>query len=102
MSDGGKRRVLTRYEGYGLVAGFAAGLLLGVLLSGPHFKEWSALQSFLVVAGGAALGSLTGFLAVWIVMGSLAGGGAGGSIGSGDGSHGGGGHGGGDGASSDG
>jgi flagellar motor component MotA len=66
MNDVARRRVLAKYEGYGLLGGFVAGLIVGVLLSGQHFKEWSALELFLVVGGGAAAGALGGFLAVTI------------------------------------
>ena len=89
MTDGTQRKVLTKYEGYGLVGGFAAGLLLGVMMSGPHLREWPAWQSLSVILGGAGLGSFTGYLALAIVMGSLAGGSVGGtSIGGGESSQG--------------
>jgi hypothetical protein len=87
MSDTIPRKVVTKYEGYGLVGGFALGLLLGVMVSGPHVREWPAWQSLSVILGGAGLGSLIGYLALAIGMGSLAGGGVGGSIGSGESGH---------------
>ena len=88
MTDATQRKVLTKYEGYGLVGGFAAGLLLGVMVSGPHLREWPAWQSLSAILGGAGLGSITGYLALAIVMGSLAGGSVGGtSIGGSESSH---------------
>jgi hypothetical protein len=61
--------VLRRYEGYGLLGGVAIGLLLGVLLSGPHFFEWPVVQSLAVVFGSAALCAGIG----WVALGSAAG-----------------------------
>ena len=88
MTDGVQRKVLTKYEGYGMVGGFAAGLLVGVMVSGPHLREWPAWQSLSVILGGAGLASFTGYLALAIVMGSLAGGAVGDpSIGGSESSH---------------
>jgi hypothetical protein len=64
MSDSIPRKVVTKYEGYGLVGGFALGLLLGVMVSCPHVREWPAWQSLSVILGGAGLGSLIGYLAL--------------------------------------
>lgn len=91
-----------KYGGYGLFGGVALGLIAGVLISGPHFGEWSVLASLALVLACAAAGALIGWLFLGIASGSVAGGGAwgeghvaGGEM-PGSGSHGSGGDGGGD------
>src|SRR3954468_12276166 len=70
MSEQPKRSVVDRYEGYGLLAGAGIGLLLGVMYSGPHFRDWPAsMSSFVIVCTGAA-GAAIGYFAVWIAAGS--------------------------------
>ena len=82
MSEGARGTVVTKYKRYGLVGGFALGMLAGVIISGPHLKEWSPLQSLLVILGGGALSSFIGYVALSLVMGSLAAG-SGGDFGGG-------------------
>lgn len=65
-----------KYGGYGLFGGVALGLIAGVLISGPHFKEWTAVVSLALVVACAAAGALIGWLFLGIATGSLAGGGA--------------------------
>jgi hypothetical protein len=97
MSEGARQTVVTKYKRYGLVGGFALGMLAGVIISGPHLKEWPPLQSLLVILGGGALSSFIGYLALSLVTGSLAagsggdfgGGSVGGGVGGGDGHSGG-------------
>ena len=95
--------VVNRYEGYGLIAGLGLGSLIGVMVSGPHFHDWPAIVSLVVILGGGAVGAAIGYLAVSIAYGSTAAGfgiesgisdpghGSGGHSGSGDGGGGGGG-----------
>jgi uncharacterized protein len=97
MSESTRRKVVTKFEGYGLVGGLALGVLAGVMISGPHFREWPVLQSVLVVLGGGALGSFVGYLALSYLIGSIAAGPGGGLGGGGDGGIGGGDYGGGSG-----
>jgi hypothetical protein len=93
--------VLRRYEGYGLLGGLAIGLLIGVLIAGPHFFEWPVGESLVAVFGSAALCAGIGWLALGIEVGTLARGGVawdgtyGADISSGGGDCGGGGFGGG-------
>jgi hypothetical protein len=68
--------VARSYRGYGLFGGVAVGLCAGVLISGPHFDEWSASASFALVLACATGGALIGWLFLSIVSGSVAGGGA--------------------------
>jgi hypothetical protein len=84
-------RVVRNYERYGLLWGLAFGLLVGVLLSGPHFYEWSAGFSLAVIFGSVVISAGIGWLAAFLAVGSVAGGNAwgagfyGGADGSGDG-----------------
>ncbi len=70
MSEQPNRAVVNKYEGYGLLAGAGIGLLLGVMYSGPHFRDWPASMSFLVVLCTGAVGAAIGYFAVWIAVGS--------------------------------
>lgn len=82
-----------------MFGGAAVGLFAGVLISGPHFEEWSASASLALVLACATGGALIGWLFLSIASGSVAGGGAwgaGGGDASGVGGHGGGGDDGGD------
>lgn len=96
------RATARSYRGYGLFGGVAVGLFAGVLVSGPHFEEWSAAASLALILACAAGGALIGWLFLSIAAGSVAGGGAWGAghVGEGDasgvGGHGGGGDDGGD------
>jgi hypothetical protein len=69
-----KKPVLRRYEGYGLLGGLGLGVFVGVLISGPHFYEWSAALSLAVIFGAGVAGAAIGRLAAGIAVGSLAGG----------------------------
>jgi hypothetical protein len=62
---------LRKYRARGVFCGSGLGLLIGVLVSGPHFHEWPAVQSFGVVLGGAACGAVVGWLFASAVVGSL-------------------------------
>ena len=97
MIDTTKRAVVVKYEGRGLFGGFAIGLIVGAIVSGPHVREWPLWQSLSVGLGSGALGAFLGYLAIWIAAGSIGGSSAGSSIGdggSGNGADGGGGGGG--------
>lgn len=68
--------VLRRYAAYGLLGGLAIGLLMGVVLSGPHFFEWPVGQSLAVVFGSAAICAGIGWaFALGGGVGTLTGGG---------------------------
>lgn len=64
--------MLHRYRGYAWLGGAALGLVAGVLISGPHFFDWPAMNSLGVVLGGGAVGALAGWLFGAAVVGSLA------------------------------
>lgn len=61
-----------KYGGYGLFGGVALGLLVGILISGPHFDEWSASASLAIVLACAAGGALMGWLCLGIASGGVA------------------------------
>jgi len=65
-----RQPVVKKYEGYGLIAGLGLGSLIGVMFSGPHFHDWPAILSLVVILGGGAVGAAIGYLAVSIAYGS--------------------------------
>jgi hypothetical protein len=71
MAAGTRPQVMTHFKRYGLIGGLAVGLLGGVMVSGPHLREWSLLQSLVVMLGGGATGAVVGYLAISLFMGSL-------------------------------
>ena len=91
MAERTDKTVVKKYEGYGLIAGLGIGSLVAVMYSGPHFHDWPAAASLLVIAGGGVVGAVIGYLSVAIAYGSAA---AGFGVGSGisDTAHGSGGH----------
>ena len=66
--------VLRRYEIYGLFVGLGAGLLVGVMYSGPNFHTWSLSTSLWVILGCAVGGAGIGWLAPMIATSSATGG----------------------------
>ena len=63
--------ILKKYRQRGVVAGGGLGLLIGVLVSGPHFYEWSLISIVAVVFGSAAAGAAIGWLFASAVAGSV-------------------------------
>ena len=76
--------VLRRFESHGLWIGLGLGLLTGVLVSGPNFREWAAQTSFWVTFACTLGGGVIGYFAGTIAAASLAQGPGGGFGGSGD------------------
>ena len=68
-------KVLRRFSSYSFMGGVAGGLLVGVLLSGPHFDAWAISTSLLVIVGSTFVGGLIGFTAVSSAAAGLAHGG---------------------------
>jgi hypothetical protein len=62
-------QVSRNYARYGLVGGFGIGAILGVLVSGPHFYEWSAGVSLGVICGSAVAIAGVGWFASSFVGG---------------------------------
>ena len=56
------RAAQTTSRSTGLVAGLGLGLAVGVLIAGPHFRDWSALTSVALILACAGLGALVGYL----------------------------------------
>ena len=68
--------IVERYRAIGLYGGLFVGAVIGVLVAGPHFREWSSARSLLTIAGSAGLATFIGYFAAEIAVASLASGGA--------------------------
>ena len=68
------RLVARQYRTYGLMGGFALGLLSGVLVSGPHLLEWPVSRSLVLILCFVAGGALIGWTFLAIVVGLMGGG----------------------------
>jgi len=64
--------IVNRYKSIGLFGGFFLGGIVGIMVAGPRFHEWSAVRSMLTIFGSLALGSLIGYVAGEIAVASLA------------------------------
>jgi hypothetical protein len=73
------KETIHRFRRYGLFGGAALGVLVGVLVSGPHFAEWAAAQSLAVIGGFMGGTALFGYLLLPQLSGALAGDGHAGS-----------------------
>lgn len=62
------------FENYGSIYGLVLGLVAGVLIAGPHFREWPFFASLATMVGGGSVGALIGHVAIVLVYGSVAGG----------------------------
>jgi len=62
---------LRRYAKYGLLGGTVIGLLLGVLVSGPHLHSWPTIDLAAVFFGSVALCAFVGYMFVPVIVGSL-------------------------------
>ena len=65
------RQVLRKYKTRGLYGGLGLGLFVGILLSGPHFDEWSAGLSLAVICGSSLSCAVMGWLFASAVSGSV-------------------------------
>lgn len=72
--------VRVKFRSFGLLGGVVGGLLVGVLISGPHFYEWPVRYSLSVVLLSGVGGALMGWFCLAIAAGSVAGGGAVGAV----------------------
>ena len=88
--------IIERYKSIGLFGGLFLGGVIGVIVAGPRFHEWSAARSTLTILGSLLLGAFLGYVAAEIAVGSLLSGPGSGIAGGSDGG-GGDGHSGGDG-----
>jgi hypothetical protein len=61
--------VLNKYRQRGVFCGGGLGLLVGLLVSGPHFYEWSPMLAASVILGSAAAGAAIGWLFASAVVG---------------------------------
>jgi len=68
------QKTMHRYVTYGLMGGFFFGLVVGVVASGPHFREWSAVHSLAVIFGSGLGGLIIGYVLPGLAVGFTAGG----------------------------
>jgi hypothetical protein len=73
--------VRRRFAKYGVVGGVLVGVLLGVVYSGPHIRDWELGATLLVTLGFAVGGLLLGYIAEVAAKASMADGGTGGGFG---------------------
>jgi hypothetical protein len=58
------------FQNNGFFYGSLLGLLLGVIITGPHFFDWSLFSIFLTIAAVTAVIGFLGWIA-WAVTGGL-------------------------------
>jgi len=56
----GTRSILHRFATYGVFAGLVIGLLCGVLVSGPHFQDWTLTKCLWMIFGWGVGGAVGG------------------------------------------
>ena len=74
LRDEHGRPNLRTFENRGFLYGLAFGAAIGVLIAGPHFREWSFLASVGMILGCGVGFGLLGYVAIAIAYGSAAGG----------------------------
>ena len=78
--------VIARYKSIGFFGGLFLGAIVGVMVTGPNFGEWSWVRSLVTIAGSTAVGGLAGYIAGEVAVGGLAAG-PGSGVSSGSGGH---------------
>lgn len=74
MRDSQDKPNLRKVENNGFVYGLGLGAMIGVVVAGPHFREWSLFTSLETIFGwGVGMGIL-GYFAIAIAYGSAMGG----------------------------
>jgi hypothetical protein len=62
---------IKRFRQYGFTGGFSLGAIVGFMVAGPHFHEWSFVRSASTILGSGVVLGFLGFLAIVIAYGSL-------------------------------
>jgi hypothetical protein len=65
------KAIIARYREIGLIGGLAFGGVVGVMVAGPNFREWSWLRSVVTIAGSVGIGGLLGYIAGEIAVAGL-------------------------------
>ena len=66
--------IIERYRTIGVVGGLFLGAIVGVMVAGPNFREWSWVRSLTTIGGSTIVGVVAGYIASEIAVGGLAGG----------------------------
>jgi hypothetical protein len=69
------KAIADRYKSIALFGGIFLGGVVGVMVVGPNFREWTGMRSLLTIVGSVGLGGLAGYLAGEIAVATLASGG---------------------------
>lgn len=67
-----RHAVVPTFENNGLLYGALLGALVGVVIAGPHFNDWSIQKILASVAVLSAVIGAAGHLAVWIAYAAIA------------------------------
>ncbi len=59
------------YENNGLLYGAFLGALVGVLIAGPHFADWSIEKILAAIAASSAVLGMTGYFVMSIIFAGL-------------------------------
>lgn len=60
-----------RYRAIGLFGGLFIGAMVGVMVAGPNFREWSGLRSLATILGAFGVGGVLGYIAGEIAISNL-------------------------------
>jgi len=74
MRDSQDKPNLRSFENNGFVYGLGFGALIGVVVAGPHFREWPLFTTLGTIAGCCIGLGILGYFAIAIAYGSAAGG----------------------------
>lgn len=66
------KAIVVRYKTIGLLGGVFLGAVVGIMVAGPNFREWTEIRSLSTILGSIAVGGLIGYIAGEIAVASQA------------------------------